>query len=334
MKRFFQYLLYRFRFDHPLLFNPKRKPVHLHLELNATCNSKCTFCYRQSEGWKDTRKNIQTRKPITSVQIKDWLHQAFDCGIRAVKLNWRGEPTLSPAFEFAVKTAQAIGYLDIRVNTNGQVQFPRETLRGITNISYSVDAADGKEYERLRFGCSWMTLINNIAEAMGLSSSMFTIQRAANDDKHNEWEESLKNLLKVAIVHRFKDQPARVIFALTALGSTSFKTRPLENRMKPVSEFTSKEIHDRVQEIDRSKPYCLEPFRAVTVGFDGAVWSCPYAYNEPDNLFYGVLHNTPLNHMLADNRYRNLLLDAQIHKKTLPIECLFCPSKTTKGAGC
>lgn len=336
MKRFFKYLLYRFRFDHPLFLNPRRRPVHLHLELNATCNSKCEFCYRQAPSWQGTKKTIAGRPAITFEKISSWLQQAYDCGCRSVKFNWRGEPSISPDLNYAVSEARRIGYVDILLNTNGQKQFENYTLENVNHISYSVDASDPVEYEKLRVGCSWQKLLDNIAEAMGSSRAVFTIQRASNDDKHVVWETALRNVLKLAIYYRNFSNPARGLLALIALDNAKFSTRPLEDRIKNKYLFTSETLRQRFAEIKQGEPpYCRESSRAITVGFDGQVWACPHAYNEPGELLFGDLTIGSLQSMLFSKKRKLFIRDTYNNApEYFPRSCIMCPSKTTRGAGC
>jgi radical SAM protein with 4Fe4S-binding SPASM domain len=67
---------------------------------------------------------------------------------------------------------------------------------------------------------------------------------------------------------------------------------------------------------------CSEPARAITVGADGQVWACPYAYWEQADLSLGNLANDKLKTILKHKRFNILSVDNSLNKS-----CQECPGQ-------
>lgn len=79
------------------------------LRINRECNEACVFCNTPP----DSDALLAGREQVLSE-----MRRLFDLGHRAVTFTGR-EPTLDPALSEYVGTARAMGYTDVRLQTNG-----------------------------------------------------------------------------------------------------------------------------------------------------------------------------------------------------------------------
>lgn len=296
----FEYQTYRFKFKHPYLTGCN--PQHLHLELNRSCNMSCSYCYRKEKYWQDRFGSCLT---MDLEECKHILQSARECGIVAVKFNWRGEPTLSPILYNAAKEAKKLGYYDIMLNTNGIKPIPHDALEYFTHISFSwhPPVMHPKYIQYYNDFCK------NMFHALIYCSGKVTLQGIAD-------HENKANMLRF-----FKGVKERAY---------SVTRKKLHIHVKP-KESRGIIYANNDQAIPR-KNYCKEPASAVTIGADGKVWACPYAYYEAPALFFGDINKDSLRDILnGDNR--TMFMD-NMKNGIIPYVCLTCPSKITKGAGC
>ena len=94
-------------------------------------------------------------------------HKIFQSGIPcAIKLNWRGEPTLHKDLIEMIVYAKEKGVQEVLLNTNGLLLDRDMSLAladaGLDWLIISVDGATKETYESIRLGGDWETLFNNI----------------------------------------------------------------------------------------------------------------------------------------------------------------------------
>jgi MoaA/NifB/PqqE/SkfB family radical SAM enzyme len=296
MKRL-KYLWYRFRFNFPWLF---KNPVHLHLELNNTCNSKCVYCYRQTPQWKKIPK-----KTFNNSSLRNILKLAYKKGIRAVKFNWRGEPFLSPIIGPACEIAAQLKFIDIMINTNGSIQIPDNVLNLATSISFSIDSSNPEIFEKNRKNLKINKVLKNLFYAINNAKGKIIVQRVIDKEtveNHFAWQFNLCSSLKD--------------IGSIDLTKVKFISKPLQERHADIYRFSE----------NQANYFCSEPARSITIGVDGKVWACPFAYFEPESLSLGSVDLK--NKQLWDKEKRNSLLK-RLKSGDLKklVDCRKCPGK-------
>lgn len=151
------YQEYRNKWDQAVKGITPKIPLNLDIELSSVCNLKCPMCPQGAMSAENKR--------FMDIQLfKDIIDQAADIGIPAIKLNWRGEPTLHPVFFEKVLPYTQDKFLDVRINTNGQYKtYNNASLAEFCKtIIFSVDSLKHYTSQILRPGIDLDLLKQNI----------------------------------------------------------------------------------------------------------------------------------------------------------------------------
>lgn len=163
--------------------NPKRfiledGPINLDIEITNCCNLKCPMCPRTVM--------INDDIPVSGGKFetgfmdfsfyKKLIDQAAQIGVKAVKLNWLGEPTMHKDLVKMVTYAKEKGILDVLINTNG-VFLNKELARGLIEagldkLLFSFDSPYKENYENIRIGADYHKVIENIKNVNILRSEL------------------------------------------------------------------------------------------------------------------------------------------------------------------
>lgn len=132
-------------------------PLNLDVEVTNDCNLRCAFCVRE-----------QMSGPI-GYMGKDMFKEIcreIDGKVPAMKLNWRGEPTLHEDLADFVRMAKKAGVIEVMINTNGTLDYRTATdlvTFGIDRIIFSIDSIDEETYESQRVGADFHQVINALS---------------------------------------------------------------------------------------------------------------------------------------------------------------------------
>lgn len=284
-----RHALYRLKWHAAKYFNFSA-PVHVDIELTARCNLQCSFCHREKRTFEIGDMGIQTRA------ISLWA--IVENKIKSVKFNWRGESLLSPYLYDAALFCKGHG-IETMINTNlavGRIDF-LALSRSFDVIKVSLDSAVSAIYEEIRKGARYALTLNNLV--------MLCASRKA--DKKN----------RVIVSRReTRDTEAREIFIDRLKGFfVNFEIRPALKRND----------NDIYIEQNRKRKYCGHPSRRLTIGWDGDVFACCVAYNEPEELRLGNIRENSL----ADiwNSAKRKALVENLKRGVLPGPCKNCTSK-------
>ncbi|MDR1487518.1 MAG: radical SAM protein [Deltaproteobacteria bacterium] len=172
-----QYFLYRKQWDERGL-NGKARGFPLHLDIDPTnrCNLKCRMCPRTYylehglKGWAPNGPSDMDMGLYVGI-----IEGSYDKGLRSVKLNFLGEPLLYPAIAEMIKIAHKEG-LYVMLNTNAVALTPklsRELLSaGLTDIFFSFDSPDPRQYEKIRVGAKYDETLDNINSFMAIKDEL------------------------------------------------------------------------------------------------------------------------------------------------------------------
>lgn len=194
-------------------------PLNLDLELAATCNLSCPFCF-----WGEADFNSQMMKagddgrPLKRLMPADLalrlIDEAAELGIPAIKFNWRGESTLHPDYSRIIGYAAAknvpIGskmtperfnkgpaaFLDLLVNTNANCKdHAIPGLMAATKVAVSLDSCEPKTYAKMRVGGNLDRAIQVTRELIRWNHPNLWIRRVLT--KENQHEPFAANVQKI-----------------------------------------------------------------------------------------------------------------------------------------
>ncbi|MBF0311083.1 MAG: radical SAM protein [Magnetococcales bacterium] len=123
-------------------------PRLVYIELASVCNLKCPVC---PTGTKTHQRGDEFIKPDLFRKIVDNLGPFHPYGTFQI---W-GESLLHPEVSNLIRYAKDHGFLDITINTNGNINKPYSWFKelvasGIDDLIVAVDGSDQKSYEAYR----------------------------------------------------------------------------------------------------------------------------------------------------------------------------------------
>ena len=134
-------------------------PLHLDIELTNACNLSCTMCW-QSE-------YLTYPKGIMRFGLfKQIIDEGVSKGLKAIKLQSRGESMLYPKLIEAIQYAKTSGVLDVQLTTNST--FLDETTSynlltsGIDLLIFSIDLDHKESFEKIYPTKTYKDVIGNI----------------------------------------------------------------------------------------------------------------------------------------------------------------------------
>jgi len=170
----------------------EKVPIQLDLELNTDCNLRCIMCLQSKQKVKLERLRFDDVKRI--------LSEAFLKGLESIKLNYRGEPTVSDIFLETIVYAKKLG-IYVHFNTNGNLITPiiaqKLVQHKVDKVIFSVDSCDEAVYANIRRGGSLMNVIKSIImintfKAVSQASKPLIRVQAVKQDFNREEIESGK----------------------------------------------------------------------------------------------------------------------------------------------
>lgn len=174
------YEQYRAAWDNAPTITPNI-PMNVDIELSAACNLKCPFCFLQNKAY-----NHKPSFMLANLAM-DIIDEAKAAGIPAVKMNWRGEPTIHPMFSSIMEYAKSAGFLDILINTNGNFKEPAiDGLMCATKVIVSVDSMEQLTYHKMRPGGNLMRVLNNVTRLLEAGHGNVWIRRVVTEDNRAE----------------------------------------------------------------------------------------------------------------------------------------------------
>mgnify|MGYP001239073830 CR=1 FL=1 len=165
-------------------------PLNIDIELSATCNLQCPFCFVTNPKFKKEKEKIKNKfMPIKLVS--DIILAAAEIGVPSLKFNWRGEPTLHPNFTDILKIARTYykkPFYDLIVNTNGNYNTEKcfVGLMQCTKVIFSVDSLQPAIYKKMRVNGDLTKLKNNISDLLAAGHDGIVLQRVITKENEKE----------------------------------------------------------------------------------------------------------------------------------------------------
>lgn len=153
-------------------------PLNLDIEITNKCNLACPFCVREY-----MHGNLGMMSMETYYYIMEEIGGHLACNgklipskVGAVKLNWRGEPTLHPDLADMVGIAKACLIPEVSINTNGTKLTPilsKKLIEArIDRIIISIDSITPELYEAQRVGAKLETVLKNLKSLIKLRDAL------------------------------------------------------------------------------------------------------------------------------------------------------------------
>lgn len=149
--------------NNPKNFLVRDFPIHLDIEATSNCNLLCTMCPRTemvNEGtfWKVKPFNLELYKKI--------IDEGASKGLKSIKYNILGEPTLNRNLIDMIKYAKDKGIVDVMFNTNATTlteKKSRELIEsGLDKLFFSFDSPYEDQYNKIRVNADYNKVLNNI----------------------------------------------------------------------------------------------------------------------------------------------------------------------------
>ena len=286
------YLYHRYRYE---IF-PQEKtlddfPPYLQIEPTSMCNYRCVFCYQTDNVFNKKSNNYMGH--MTFDTFKNIIDQ-IEGKVEFVSLASRGEPLMCKDIEKMLLYTKG-KFLNLKINTNASMLTEKKIhailQSGIKTLSFSADAADEKNYSKLRVNGDLnkilknIKLFNKIRDNSYSSSNIITrvsgvkVNEQQNiDDMQNFWG----NLV---------DQVAFVNYV------------PWEN------------VYDS-KETDVPSP-CSDLWRRMFIWWDGQVNPCDVDYKS--KLSFGGLETASISDIWKSDKY-NQLREAHMNKQRAKVD--------------
>lgn len=307
------YYIYRLKYKYPHFFG--HKPVHLDLEIAGACNMVCPFCYRQDKDYKGPKAEFMNYIDACII-----MQDAYDAGMRSIKFNWRGEPTLHKDLKMLAYKAKKIGFLDRMINTNGSKLLDVETLENLTEIRFSLDTMIADEYEKMRPPFKLKDIVINIGTMIHFHKPKKTkiiIQRRTTDKTESD-DKFMHELCK-------RTDSVNETFKHVKLIS-----KPVQPRVGSAELYGNRlylSYYDMWKKGDIKRQYCKQVSQRLVVGVDGEVQMCCLNYNNSIALNLGNINDYLISQFIKCGRRTNTITDLK-KEKFYCQECERCTSYT------
>ena len=151
-------------------------PLNLDIETTDLCNLKCPMCARTMKD-ADKEHHVAKSRYIDKEAYMNIIDQAVEHGVKAIKLQYLGEPLLHKDVAFQVEYAKQKGILDVMFNTNAVLLTPDLSLKlleaGLDKLFISFDAVNPRLYAQQRVGTTIGVVIDNIYEFIKLRDRFY-----------------------------------------------------------------------------------------------------------------------------------------------------------------
>ena len=267
-------------------------PLNVDVELSSACNLKCPFCFLQDKDYKRPKNSFIDKDLAINI-----IHEADNLGIPAIKLNWRGEPTLHPDFNYITDIAKHCDFYDIIINTNLNCTVDKiHGLMRCTKVIISLDSLNEKTYKKMRKNGKLWWVIWNIEALLLREHKGIVLRRVITKD-------NIKENFKQDVLDRFGDKVE--VSEHYAFDRNSSEAHSLHN----------------VQEV-LSRTYCGYPSQRLMIDVDGNAHPCCVDYTDElilgniteDNI-YDIWHCNKIK-MLRDELKNRCIFEKRCYKCT------------------
>lgn len=270
---------------------PKNKeireyPLHIDLELSSLCNLKCPMCYTITDSFKK-----KVKKGYMDFELLKKVIDEIAGKVYAIRLSYRGEPTLHPNFIDAIKYAKDKGIEEVSILTNGaklDIEYFKKICKaGIDWITISIDGVDN-EYNKIR-------------KPLKFSD---TLKKLADIKKYKDENNLIKPVIKVqGIWPAIRPNPTLYYKTLSPFADL-LAFNPLIDYLRKDDEIVYEENFS-----------CPQLYQRLTIGSNGNIMMCSNDEDEEvilgnieTDTIYDIWHGEKLNSIrnIHNNDFKNL----------------------------
>jgi len=244
-------------------------PTHVDLELSSACDSRCAFCpvtpnYADMPEVKTLTKGaifpIGYMLPDLFIKIINEIQGK----VKSLKLNWRGESTLHPAFNTLVSHAMNKDFIEVMINTHGNYPARKQdAVHSLDKVIFSIDSLQKEKYESIRRKLSFDRLMKNYEDAYD----------------HFEKHGSPKIKINMTVTSRNEDEVDTF---------KSYFPNDVEVRFAPVYERTSTGNTYRLANLTKlGRKNCKYPMQRIMIGWNGKTRPCCVDWKEQTDIITG-----------------------------------------------
>jgi len=260
----------------------REKPCRLILELSHNCNLNCIMC---GFGGQPIEKNKFFDEALFE---KILAEKEFFSNISEIRLNGRGESTISPRFPEIV--ARVADYFpDARLSLTSNLMFSNEKIIDILNeyeidLLISVDSANKNDYESIRKGSDYNLLIERLQE-IEKGHIIFTLQKYNIDQIQSIGEFAQKHglgfILNIIRVddQNYKNEFNKLLNEKWGLILKQLETLHLNIPQKKLfipDQIWGKKIPENLATTitSGSLPMCPNAREELMIAYDGTIFPC------------------------------------------------------------
>jgi len=168
-------------------------PIYILTEMTFSCNYRCPQCVL---GDNSIQKELMPASPKMSFELfKKIIDEAKSYNCKSLCVNNTNEPLLLDDLSERIEYARSQGFLDILMNTNGELFNDENSEKliksGLTRLMISVDAHSSETFKKIRVGGNYEKVKENIiklvkireklGQKLPLIRSSFVLQK---DNRH------------------------------------------------------------------------------------------------------------------------------------------------------
>ncbi|MFW9872388.1 MAG: radical SAM protein [Candidatus Thorarchaeota archaeon] len=160
-------------------------PLHVDIELTNRCNLQCDRCMFHSS---DAPFPPETEEDMDFKIFKKVIDEGSKKGLKAIKLNYRGEPLLYPQLKEVISYAKHAGILDVQLNTNAILlskQKSKELIIAGLDLLIVTDYDFPPQIRNTKF-------LHDVREIHGKQTPMIRVQT----DKPERWNKIADEIVK------------------------------------------------------------------------------------------------------------------------------------------
>jgi len=108
-------------------------PIYIEISPTSSCNHRCTFCAIDYLGYKGEQ--------LDKVELKQFLLDTSNMGVKAIMFGGEGEPSLYPHLEEMIIYTKEVCDMDVALTTNGSLlteKFLNNCLPHLSWIKFSI----------------------------------------------------------------------------------------------------------------------------------------------------------------------------------------------------
>ena len=243
-------------------------PLFVLFETQYTCNLKCKMCIF---GKPEMKKKYEYSGKLSIKTFKRIIDECVKYNCPSICMNNINEPLLDKDIYKKIKIASEKGIVDIQMNTNATImdeESSRNILKsGLTRLLIGFDGFGKEEYEKIRIGANYDTVMSNVTKFLKLKKQM----------------RAKLPLVRISLVHMEENDKNVEEFLEYWIPKVDYVSI---QRMLDIN----KEIDDG--EIKDKNNICTSPWERLVVQGDGTVLPCCCHFAKP--LAVGNIHESSL----------------------------------------